>query len=610
MEDVETLVKTLIRYNEAYRSGDPLVSDLEYDRLVEMLREMDAMHPFLNAVEPEKFEGKIEVKHPIAMLSIEKAYSREELERFINRVEKEAKEVGIYNFLMRVTPKLDGLAARDDGKSFATRGNGEAGYEISSVFKKGVIPIGGRGRGIGEIVVVKSYFDEHLSDRFEHPRNMVVGIVSSDKLNEFAKVALQDRTVHFVPYNKLSYWEGSAEELLNGVEAITTDITEKTDYPLDGMVAGIFDEKIRSHMGATAHHYRWQIALKTKGETAATVVQNIKWQVGRTGNVTPVLEVNPVSLSGATIRRVTAHHAGLIREKQIGIDAEIEIIRSGEVIPKLEGVIKTSDQINIPLECPSCSTALEWNNDFLKCDNPDCPAQISQRISHWFRTLGNADWFGIKTIERLVNSGYDSLEKIYKMNEKDFLDIGFGPVQSKNLFEAIFTSRNKSVEDWRFLAALGISNLGKGDSRKLLTHIPIEKLVTTRVGDIEKIHGFGEVTSRSIVSGIEKIKDTIHHMLSLGFNLERTPVGEMNGDVESAIMGKAIVFTGKMQEGSREEMQMMARKLGAKVQTAVSGKTDYLVCGEKVGEKKIEKAKKSGVEILTESEYLQLVPNN
>ncbi|MBU4286824.1 MAG: DNA ligase, partial [Proteobacteria bacterium] len=310
MEDIEALVEILKKYNEAYRKGKLLVSDQEYDRLLEKLRELSPYHPFLLSVEPEKFDVKKEVRHPVPMLSTEKTYTKDDLEKFIARVNKAANEVGITNISFSVTPKLDGLAGRDDGTILATRGNGEVGYDISNSFNKGIIPAGGRGLGLGELVIVMSYFEEHLSDEFEHPRNMVVGIITSDTLNEFAKKALQDNMVHFVPYSVLPKWTGSAAELLENIEQITTDLTEKTDYPIDGMVAEVTNEDVKNHMGATAHHYRWQIAIKTKGETAITTVEGIKWQVGRTGNITPVLKIRPVYLSGATIRNVTAHHAG------------------------------------------------------------------------------------------------------------------------------------------------------------------------------------------------------------------------------------------------------------------------------------------------------------
>ena len=607
--NIDSLVADLEKYNAAYRSGNPLISDEEYDNLVARLAELAPDHPFLQTVEPEVFEEKRQVRHPIPMLSTEKAYTSEQLERFCQRVLKEASALGVEDPLIRVTPKLDGLAGRDDGDLFATRGNGEVGYEISSAFDKGVIAVGGRGQGIGEIVVVKSYFEDHLAEFFVHPRNMVVGIISSDTLNENARRALEDGMVHFMPYKhkQLPFWEGTTKALLDRVAEIKKELLSQIDYPDDGVVAEVVDETIRQHMGATSHHYRWQIAIKEKGATAMTKVNAILWQVGRTGNVTPVLEVAPVTLSGATIRRVTAHHAGMVRNLSIGPGAVIEIIRSGEVIPKLEAVHKKAANVTLPLNCPVCQGVLSWSNDFLKCDNQHCPAQIEQRISHWFKTLGTADWFGIKTIRKLVKNGFDSLEKIYAMDEAAFKKLGFGPVQSVNLAQALVLSRSRPVEDWRFLAAFGISDLGKGDSRKILAHIALEKLPEISAAEIEKISGFGQKTSLSIQAGLASIFDTFYHMLELQFNLSRTPITIEDDNIHSPIAGKKVVFSGKMQQGRREEMQNTARGLGAIVQSAVSGATDFLICGEKVGAGKLTKAQTLGVKILSERDYLDMI---
>jgi len=459
MDNVEALVAKLEAYNRAYRSGKPLISDGDYDHLAEQLRSLDPDNPFLKRVEPEVFTSRRKVRHPVPMLSTEKAYTQEALARFIARVEKAAGEIGLAQVLFRVTVKLDGLAGRDDGDSFVSRGNGEEGYEITSAFEKGIIPKGGRGHGLGEIVMLRSYFEEHMQGEFEHPRNLAVGIVTSDQLNAFARRALKDRAVHFVPYANLPDWKGNGEELVSSIETIRADLTADIDYPLDGLVAEVVEDQLKNHMGATSHHYRWQIAIKTKGETGVTVVERLTWQVGRTGNITPVMEVMPVNLSGATIKRVTAHNAGLVSKQQIGPGAEIEIIRSGEVIPKLEKVISPSRSVDLPEKCPSCNTRLQWRNDFLKCPNSSlCRCQVIQRIVYWFRTLGNADWFGLKTLEKLVDGGYDSLERLYAMTAVEFARLGFGPVQSVNLAEAVTTSRTKAVEDWRFLAAFGIAD--------------------------------------------------------------------------------------------------------------------------------------------------------
>lgn len=607
MAEIEQLVEQLRRYNSAYRDGMPLVDDAVYDELVEQLRSIDPQNPFLHTVEPEQFGGKRQVRHPMPMLSTDKAYTMIQLERFIARVEKEALSAGLDGILFKVTPKLDGLAGRDDGEVFASRGNGLVGYDITSAFSKGVVAVGGRGQGLGEIVVVQSYFETHLVDKFVHPRNMVVGIISSDTINKDAVQALDAGMVRFVPYAQLPSWQGSGRELLEQIEPAIHKFEMSIDYPMDGVVVEVVNPQLKDYMGATNHHYRWQIAVKRKGETAVTEVIDIHWQVGRTGNVTPVLEIDPVSLSGATIRRVTAHHAGMVSKLDIGPGARIEVIRSGEVIPKLEKVLQTAPVVALPEQCPVCQAPLSWENDFLRCTNITCPAQIEQRITHWFRTLGNADWFGPKTIQKLVAAGYDSLEKIYTMQENDFIALGFGPVQSLNLAQALYISRTKAVEDWRFLAALGISDLGVGDSRKVLQYFPLQDLTGVTEEQLAQIHGFGTVTSARIVDKLSQVKDTLVHLLALEFNLESTVLASEIQQTSSPISGKNIVFSGKMVRGSREVMQDEARQLGANVQTAVSAKTDYLVCGEKVGQAKIEKAAKYGVHTLSEEEYYRLI---
>ena len=606
---IEVLVEKLERYNRAYRQGKPLVSDAEYDNLIEELRGLAADHPFLHQVEPEAFSGRREIRHPKPMLSTEKAYTMAALGRFIERVEKCAAENDLPRPTIRLTAKLDGLAARDDGRIFATRGNGETGYEISSAFAKGVVPLGGRGQGLGEIVITNSYFAEYLAAHFEHPRNLVVGIINSETLNPYAEKALAAGAVQFVPYSRLPEWRGAGAELLQNLDEIKEDLEAQTDYPLDGLVAEVVEPELRQLLGHTDHHYRWQIAIKSKGEIGRTEVLDITWQVGRTGTITPVLEVQPTNISGATIRRVTAHNAGVVKEQKLGPGAQIEIIRSGEVIPKLEKVIKEAAVVTLPEYCPSCGRRLEWSNDFLKCRNPDCPAQAEQMIRHWFKTLGTADWFGIKTIRRLVEKQIDSLEKIYAMTEDDFLKLDFGPQQAKNLSAALRLSRSKEVDDWRFLAAFGIPSLGRGDSRRLLNEISLSRLVAgVSEAEIADIPGFAELTAENITQGIAARRSEIECLLALGFNLRLTePVSAAITSAQHKFVGKGVVFTGKLNSGSREEIENRARQLGIKVQKSVSSKTDYLVCGAKVGAKKTAKAEQLGVEVISEERYLELL---
>jgi DNA ligase (NAD+) len=707
---VDALAERLEAYNAAYRRGEPLITDAEYDALVERLSALAPAHPFLKAVEPEVFPAKRQIRHPAPMLSTEKAYSLRDLKMFLARVQKKADELGIQDPTFKVTPKLDGLAGRDDGTVLASRGDGESGFDITSAIEKGVIIEGGRGRGLGELVILKSYFEGRLAGAFVHPRNTVVGIVAADTVTEAAQQALEDGAVRFVPYADVEAWTGSGQDLVAGIEDIYADLIE-IDYPTDGLVIEAIDPSLREALGATAHHYRWQIAFKRRGETAVTTVEGVTWQIGRTGNLTPVMEVAPVSLSGATIRRVTAHNAERLIKDRIGPGAQIEIIRSGEVIPKIEKVFKPSDQVELPERCPSCQTLLQREGPFLRCPNSEgCRDQIVQRIRHWFHTIGNADWFGIKTVERLVDTSRDTLAKVYDLRIEDFEAAGFGPVQSANLLQALQISRSQPMADWRFLAAFGLPHLGTGDSRRLLRAIPLELVLDAEAEQIARIYGFADLTSRAIADEIKIRADEIRAMLQRGFNLERTPpvavdflvslavfedlvqnqaakknkeslewrrnaaamilahwrLGQLaavtaedlawaDGDFEGFELGisacqtiasrlaghtatlaraealpldwvypadreaeasasdlasKRVVFSGKMVQGSREAMQADARRRGMIVQEAVSRQTDLLICGQKVGAAKLNKAQALGVTVIDEDQYWELVGAN
>ncbi len=609
-ENIEKLVSRLKQLNESYRAGIPEISDMEYDNMVEELRSLDPNHSFLQNIEPEELKKGQTVRHKKPMLSLEKAYTTEQISRFIQRVEKFGAEYGLSDLTFRVTPKLDGMAGNDEDNVLASRGNGLSGNNISHIFDRGVVPVGGRNQGLGEIVMSLSYFHENFAGEFTHPRNMVAGIVNADEINASAMKALKDKQVHFMPYSelaKVASWFGDAKNLVENMEEITQSLAQKTDYPLDGMVVEVTEKRIQETMGSTSHHNRWQIAVKTRGETATTIIEEIGWQTGRTGTVTPVLRVRPTKLSGAMISNITAHHAGMVRSKALGIGAKIEIIRSGEVIPKLEKVLEPAVNVVLPSLCPSCDTPLEWDGDFLKCTNKlNCPAQTESGIRHWFKMLGSADGFGPKTVEKMVESGFVELPRIYAMTLRDFINMGMGDKQSENLLVALEESRKTLIEDARFLAAFGIPNLGIGDSRKLLAHHKIETLGNIEAADLLAIKGFGDKTSGSIAESLQNIWQTIEQMLELGFSLEKTPhLSEME-KIESPIAGKSIMFTGKMQ-GSRTEMQEKARNLGATVLSSISSKLQILVIGEKPSQSKINKANDKGIEILKEDAYQALI---
>lgn len=610
--DTGELADLIEQFNAYYREGKPVISDHRYDQLMSELAVRSPDHPLLHRVEPEpeeSFGGK-RVRLASPMLSLEKAYTVDEIVRFLERIQIAAEALGIGggDIQVRATAKLDGLAGSFDGITLCTRGDGNYGQDISLALQRGVVLLG-EGNFVGEIVVEQEYFNCHLAGDYEHPRNFVGGVVGADELSDAATAALKAGMVRFVSYASLPSWQGRPEEFLEQHATICKQLKEVSKYKTDGIVLEVTNSGVRLHLGATSHHPRYAIAIKEKGETAETVVQSITWQVGRSGRITPVLEVSPVRLSGATISRITAHHAAMVKTHGLGPGARISVVRAGEVIPAIDGVLAPAGSCDLPDNCPCCGHKLEWIGDkFLNCPNTaGCSAQVENSIEHFFSIIGTADLFGPKSIEKLVSGGHKTLEAIYAMRETDFMALGFGDGQAANFARELKRSRAEEIEDWRFLAAFGIPHLGRGDSRKLLQHMRIEDIGTVTPERIRAIHGFGELTSPLIAEQLGFRWPSIQHMLGLGFNLRRTPLLNESTNSTSPISGKGIVFTGTMLSGSREDMEARARSLGANVQSTVNRKTDYLVCGEKVGAGKTNKAKELGIGIITEQEYLTMI---
>jgi DNA ligase (NAD+) len=610
----DELVEFLQVANALYRGGAGIISDAEYDlTFIAELRRRNPHHPYLSQVEPEAaFVGKT-VELPVRMLSTEKAYSKREIEQWAARIKKTAMELGkdFDKLRFKVTPKLDGFAAYDDGDRLYTRGDGRRGTDISRVFERGlyVATGGNRGLGAGEIVVDRRYFDENLALFFENPRNFQSSVIKEKELDDHAEQAILEKAAVFYPFALLPSWEGTWQELIGAFDAVILRMRSAVNYDVDGAIIEITDDELKDNLGATRHHHRWQIAYKENAETAQVKVVNVVPQTSRSGRVNPVAEVEPTRLSGAMIQRATAHHYKLVLDKGIGPGALIELTRSGEVIPKIERVITPVTPV-IPDQCPSCGSELIWDGDYLYCtNNIECPAQIASTMEHFFRVLRNVDLFGSATIEKLYEHGIRSVDQIYKLESRDFINMGFGPKQSENLVEQLARSKEERIEDWRFLAAFGIFRLGQGNCEKLLANHYLENIFELSESEIVKIEGFAEKTASAVIKGLNRIKPLFQQLMSLGFNLERTQLLSEagTGRPESPINQLQIIFTGTMQHGSREQMEKEAKSLGAKIGKSVTSKTDLLVTGENVGATKITEAGKKNVRIITEEEYLRMI---
>ena len=609
LSDIELLEFCRIA-NERYRSGNSVVSDEDYDFIFirELIKRLPN-HPFLKQVETE-VEGFSEekIKLPKKMLSTDKAYSWEEINKWLERITKFSSEIdySLVDIQIKGTAKLDGFAGYDDGNKLYTRGDGNKGSDISRVFERGlgVFNNSERGQGPGEIVIKRSYFEKFLSNYFEYPRNFQASLIKEKELDKFAIDAISEKAALFVPFSQLPQWLGSIDEFRSQFLYIVAQLESGVDFDIDGVVFEIVNPELKEYMGSNRKFHRWQIAFKENKEKAQVKVISVTAQVGRTGKITPVAELEATQLSGATIYRATGHHYGLVKEQGLGAGSIIELTRSGLVIPKINKVLKTAE-VNIPDNCPSCGYKLRWDSDFLMCFNhEECPEQIMGKIIYFFRILANNDGFGRATIQKLYAEGIYQVSDIYLLSKAKLISMGFGEKTSQNLIDQLIRSRQESIEDWRFLAAFGVQRLGMGNCENLLKNYSIRQIFKLKVEDISNIDGFAELTAQLIFDGLLSIKDQYKILISEGFQLEQTTVSNNINKSNNLFNNKKIVFTGTMRE-SRVELEKKAKGLGIIVSKSVSSKTDFLIIGENVGQSKIKAAKSHKVEILNEADYLK-----
>jgi DNA ligase (NAD+) len=591
--------------NSCYREGAPLVDDLTFDLVyLDELAKRDPENDLITKVQPDTAKGLI--LHENLMLSTNKAYEESEISAFILRCQKAAQSLNIdpSSLTFRVTPKLDGNACKmHNASQLVTRGDGKFGSDCSTLLSLGLKVVGDiTPETVGEVIIDQAYFDEHLAEHYSNARNFVGGVVNSKTVSEHGKKALTDGAIHLVVFNSLKGFVVDADSLIKNLSSMVVSLKEQSPYTLDGTVIEISEPSVKKKMGSTSSFHNWQIAKKEKGVTAKAIVTGITWGVGRTGKISPVVQIEKTIINNVVISNVTAHHARNVIDSGIGKGALIQILRSGEVIPFLEKTIKKVEA-DIPSECPCCSRPTQWKNDFLMCVNDLCSERIQNQIIYHFKTT-KVDLFGAKSVEKLVANGFDSIEKVHAITFDELTSIGFGNGQAKNLINELIRVKKEPLQDNHLLASLGISSLGRGSSEKLLAHHKIDSLGTVTSDDIIKIAGFGDLTSISIAEALQDKAQTLQYLLSLNFNLKHT--SDIEVVTTGALVGVKIVFTGKM-VANRNDMKADAIKKGAVVQSSV-GKTDYLVCGQSVGAKKIESAKAKGVTIITEEEYFKMFP--
>ena len=611
--DEQSLEQYLRDENDAYRSGTPMISDIEYDQCMTEAALLYPKNEWFNQlmVEPDSIEGKT-VTLPERMLSTNKAYTHKEIEKWADDVVNVGESLGQHasEILFKVTPKLDGYASYLDNHKLYTRGDGRNGTDISRAFSRGlqsVLKFDRAAQGPGEIVVNKQYFINHLSNYYENSRNIIASVIKEGELDDTIKEAIDDGMVVFYPFSELSAWIGNRGDLMLKLEELW-ELFNDYDYDTDGLVIEATSKDIKSQMGSTNHHHKWQIAFKKNTEYHDIAVTGLIWQTSKNGRLTPVVQLEPTKVSGVTISKATGHHYGNVKAGMIDEGAVVRVCRSGLVIPYIESVINPAIQFHTPNVCPSCNSLTEVDGDNLICTNTEtCPAQIEGRIEYFFKTLGNCDGFGPKVVEKICNYGSKTITSIYlSLCRLDFIDMGFGEKTIDNLTDELDASRKRPIEDWRFLASFSIHNVGKGGCEKLLQHHRLADVFNLSIAEIIDIDGFADITATSLVKSLAKIKTDFDLLMELGFNLIETPLITDSAKL-TPISGLTIVFTGSMVHGKRDDMEKQAKSLGAKVSSSVSSKTDYLVCGNNVGDAKTKSAEKNGVKVLSEDQYLALL---
>lgn len=651
-----------------YVLAQPLISDEEYDKLYKELEKLEAENPHLITPDsPTQRVGKDltkefkPVNHLVPMLSLSNTYDEQDVYDFDRRVREGLPANEKVEYVVEY--KIDGASVSlryIDGKLFtaATRGDGTVGEEITNNVKTiKAVPLkikkpAGKGYKLndfearGEIYMNIADFEALNKERekngeklFANPRNSAAGtlklqnpqIVASRKLNIFvySLISLEDefntQSENLELLKQMGFRVNSDYRVCKTIEEVLEvckEFEEKRDsldYEIDGAVIKVNSIRQQNILGSIAKSPRWAVAYKFKAKQAFTFVRDIVWQVGRTGAVTPVAELEPVRLAGSTISRATLHNYDEIKRKDIRVGDKVVIEKGGDVIPKVVSVItderkKDSKPTKPPEKCPVCKSKLYKPEDEVAsyCENPECPAQIKGRLIH-FASRGAMDIEGLgeALIDLFVEKGFlKTFSDIYELKNyrNELIQIErLGEKSVDNLLNAIDKSKSQPFE--KVLFALGIRYVGAGVAQKLAEHFgSIDALINVSEEEISSVYEIGPSISRSVkqffsdkhnLELIEKLKKA-----GLNFSSEqKKPVKD------NFFKDKTFVLTGTLSSFSRDEASARIKKLGGKIASAVSKNTDYVIAGEKAGSK-LDKAKSLGVKILNEEEFLKLLEEN
>ncbi len=657
-QEIAPLREQLTKWGrEYYEQDNPSVEDYVYDRAYQRLVELEQRFPELKTSDsPTQHVGGgptselIKVTHEIPMLSMGDVFSIDELMDF-NQRQQDNGDVSVtpeYNLEL----KIDGLSLSlvyENGRLVqgSTRGNGNIGEDVTanvmtikSIPHQLPEPLSLEFRG--ECYMPKESFVKLNQEReaaglsvFANPRNAAAGSlrqldpqVTARRdlatfmyyVPEYQKLGVRTQAAALDRMRELGFSVNPHNRVVHNRQEITDYIEEYTaqrdqlSYGIDGIVEKVNDLDTENALGNTVKVPRWEIAYKFPPEEQATVVRDIVWTVGRTGNVTPTAVMDPVQLAGTTVSRASLHNPDYLREKDIRLGDTVYLHKAGDIIPEISRVdLKKrpadSQPYQVPTTCPVCGSDLVHLDDevALRCVNPMCPAQIKEGLAHFAsRNAMNIDGLGPKIIQQLWDKELvHDVADLYSLTHDQLLTLDkFGDKSAANLLTSIANSRNNSVE--RLLFGLGIRHVGAKAARLIMEHFQsLDRLLTASADEVAAVDGIGPTIGDSVQTYFanEQVKKLVDELRAVGVNFD------YHGSVvpaatDSEWNGRRVVLTGKLEELTRADAKHWLEAHGAKVTGSVSKKTDIVIAGTAAGSK-LTKAQDLGIMVWDEARFAQ-----
>ena len=661
-QQIESLRAELHRHNHNYYVlNAPEITDFEFDHLMRELQDLEQAHPeYYDENSPTMRVGSDlskefrQVTHKYPMLSLGNTYSEGEVTDFYERARK---MLGDEEFEICCEMKYDGTSISltyEDGVlvSAVTRGDGVQGDDVTDNVKTiRTIPLRLQGNDYpksfeirGEILMPWSVFEKLNEERaaneeplFANPRNAASGtlklqnssVVAQRKLDAYLYYMLGEELPcdgHYENLQKAREWGFKISDATRKVQTLQEVFdfirywdTERKNLPVatDGIVLKVNSLRQQKNLGYTAKSPRWAIAYKFQAERACTRLNSISYQVGRTGAITPVANLDPVQLSGTVVKRASLHNADIIEGLDLHIGDMVYVEKGGEIIPKITGVDKEArfmvgDKVRFITRCPECDTSLMRNEDEAAhyCPNDKaCPPQIKGKIEHFItRKAMNIDGMGPETVEQFYNANLiNNVADLYDLQASDLLLLErMGERSANNIVEGI--RQSLEVPYPRVLFALGIRYVGETVAKKLANAFPtIEQLQQATLEEFVQVDEIGERIAQSVIRWFadEDNQRLIERLKAAGlqFSLSEETLSKRT----DKLAGKSIVISGVFTHHSRDEYKALIEQHGGKNVGSISGKTSFILAGENMGPSKLEKANKLGVAIIGEEEFLRMI---